>query len=126
MNLRPYSPGDWERLCAIHDAARVHELQASGLADAFLSLEQTAENEGLFDGEVVVAVLVDRQSRPAGVLADRCRDGADAGRHGTDAGHRHGETVGACAWSPRTPLPAGECARARIVRPRTFEIPARP
>jgi ribosomal protein S18 acetylase RimI-like enzyme len=57
MNLRPYSPGDWERLCAIHDAARVHELQASGLADAFLSLEQTAENEGLFDGEVVVAEI---------------------------------------------------------------------
>lgn len=84
MNLRPYSPGDWERLCAMHDAARVHELQASGLADAFLSLEQTAENEGLLGGEVVVAVLVDRQSRPAGVLADRCRDGADAGRHGTE------------------------------------------
>jgi ribosomal protein S18 acetylase RimI-like enzyme len=57
MNLRPYAPSDWERLCRIHDAARIYELQASGLADAFLSLEQTAENEGLFDGEVIVAEI---------------------------------------------------------------------
>jgi len=55
MNLRPYSSADWERLCEIHDAARMYELEASGLAAAFLTLEQTAENEGLFDGEVVVA-----------------------------------------------------------------------
>jgi ribosomal protein S18 acetylase RimI-like enzyme len=55
MNLRPYLPSDWERLSMIHDAARLHELQASGLADAFLSLEQTAENEGLFEGQVIVA-----------------------------------------------------------------------
>ncbi len=57
MNLRPYAPGDWERLCAIHDAARLRELLASGLSDAFLSLEQTAQNEGLFSGEVVVAEM---------------------------------------------------------------------
>ena len=55
MNLRPYSPTDWERLCLIHDAARVHELEASGLAAAFLTLEATAANERLFDGQVVVA-----------------------------------------------------------------------
>ncbi len=55
MTLRPYRSTDWPELCRIHDAARVHELQASGLADAFLTLEQTAENEGLFDGDVVVA-----------------------------------------------------------------------
>ncbi len=57
MTLRPYTSADWERLCVIHDAARRHELQASGLSDAFLTLEQTAENEGLFDGEVIVAEL---------------------------------------------------------------------
>jgi ribosomal protein S18 acetylase RimI-like enzyme len=57
MNLRPYVPGDWQRLCVIHDAARRHELQSSGLEDAFLSLEQTAQSEGLFDGEVVVAEI---------------------------------------------------------------------
>lgn len=57
MHLRAYGPADWERLCEIHDLARPGELRASGLEDAFLSLEQTAENEGLFDGEIVVAVV---------------------------------------------------------------------
>jgi ribosomal protein S18 acetylase RimI-like enzyme len=57
MILRPYLPTDWERLCCIHDAARVYELEASGLTAAFLTLEETAENEGLFDGEVVVAEI---------------------------------------------------------------------
>jgi len=57
MNIRPYLPSDWERLCAIHDAARVFELQAAGLMEAFLTLEQTGENEGLFDGTLVVAEL---------------------------------------------------------------------
>ena len=60
MNLRPYLPSDWERLCVIHDAARLHELHASGLADAFLSLEQTAEHEGLFEGQVIVAEVQGR------------------------------------------------------------------
>jgi len=59
MNLRPYLPEDWERVCLIHDSARMHELRASGLAEAFLTLEQTAEGEGLFDGEVVVAEIED-------------------------------------------------------------------
>ena len=54
MSLRRYVPADWERLCAIHDAARKGELEASGLLEAFLTLEQTAQSEGLFDGEVVV------------------------------------------------------------------------
>jgi DNA/RNA-binding domain of Phe-tRNA-synthetase-like protein len=39
----------------VHDAARICELEASGLGAAFLTLEATAGNEGLFDGEVVVA-----------------------------------------------------------------------
>jgi len=60
MKLRRYEPGDGEALCSIHDAARCDELRASGLADAFLSLEQTAENEGLFDGDVVVAEIEGR------------------------------------------------------------------
>jgi ribosomal protein S18 acetylase RimI-like enzyme len=55
MPIRPYAPTDWPRLCEIHDAARLQELAASGLLDAFLTLQQTAENEGLFDGQVLVA-----------------------------------------------------------------------
>jgi ribosomal protein S18 acetylase RimI-like enzyme len=55
MNIRPYLPADWKHVCVIHDAARRYELQASGLANAFLDLEATAKNEGLFDGAVFVA-----------------------------------------------------------------------
>lgn len=54
MPIRPYNPADWPDLCAVHDAARRHELAAAGLDEAFLTLEQTAENEGLFDGELWV------------------------------------------------------------------------
>lgn len=57
MNIRTYTNNDWPRLCAIHDAARVFELQAAGLPDAYLSLEQTGKNEGLFDGDIVVAEI---------------------------------------------------------------------
>ncbi len=53
--IRPYRDTDWPELSAIHDAARPIELAASGLSDAFLSLAQTAESEGLFDGELWVA-----------------------------------------------------------------------
>jgi ribosomal protein S18 acetylase RimI-like enzyme len=53
--IRPYAPADWPQLCVIHDAARRQELQASGLLDAFLTLAQTAWNEGLFAGTVRVA-----------------------------------------------------------------------
>ena len=55
MQLRPYLATDWPSLCAIHDQARMDELRASGLIDAFLTLEQAAENEGLFEHTVVVA-----------------------------------------------------------------------
>lgn len=54
MQVRPYHPTDWPRLCEIHDASRIHELQASGLADAFLTLQDTAEEEGLFDAQILV------------------------------------------------------------------------
>ena len=60
MRLRSYEPKDWPRLCAIHDLARMDELRASGLADAFIPLERAAANEGLFDHSVVVAEVDDR------------------------------------------------------------------
>lgn len=55
LRVRPYTPSDWPRLCEIHDAARQYELGAAGLSAAFLTLEQTAQGEGLFDGRLVVA-----------------------------------------------------------------------
>ncbi|MEM8718112.1 MAG: GNAT family N-acetyltransferase [Cyanobacteria bacterium P01_G01_bin.39] len=55
IHLRNYSPEDWDAIAVIHDRARLDELSASVGIEAFLSLEATAENEGLFEGEVWVA-----------------------------------------------------------------------
>lgn len=55
MKIREYATDDWIRICEIHDAARKDELSSAGLEDAFLSMEETAENEGFPDYEVLVA-----------------------------------------------------------------------
>ncbi|MEO0535798.1 MAG: N-acetyltransferase [Cyanobacteria bacterium P01_A01_bin.123] len=55
INIRPYESADWSRLCKIHDASRLDELGLTVGTDAFLTLEQTADNEGLFDAKVFVA-----------------------------------------------------------------------
>lgn len=57
MNIRRYASEDWKRVCEIHDAARRDELSAAGLEAAYLTLEQTAENEGFHDYEIRVAEL---------------------------------------------------------------------
>lgn len=58
--VRDYAPADWPALCRVHDAARMQELAASVGVAAFLTLEQTAEGEGLFDDRVWVAVSRER------------------------------------------------------------------
>lgn len=55
MQVREYRESDWPQLCEIHDRARRDELAANGLLDAFLTLQQTAYQEGLFDASIVVA-----------------------------------------------------------------------
>ena len=55
VTIRPYQAADWTRLCEIHDAARLDELGQTVGTDAFLTLEQTAENEGLFHNQLFVA-----------------------------------------------------------------------
>ncbi|MDY4297708.1 MULTISPECIES: GNAT family N-acetyltransferase [unclassified Xanthomonas] len=67
MTVRPYRAEDWARLCAIHDGARLEELQAAGLAEAFLPLPIAAEREGLFDYRVQVA---EAQGQVLGFVAD--------------------------------------------------------
>ena len=57
MNIRPYTADDWHRVCQIHDAARRDELAAAGLEAAYLTLEQTAHNEGFLDYAIQVAVV---------------------------------------------------------------------
>lgn len=59
IKIRPYRSADWPRLCEIHDSSRLDELDLTVGADAFLTLEQTAENEGLFDGQLMVAEVDD-------------------------------------------------------------------
>lgn len=70
--IRPYQPGDWDDICRIHDAARLDELRGAGLLEAYLDLAATYENEGLFDGEVWVAVA---DGRIAGFLAGGIEEG---------------------------------------------------
>ncbi len=57
--IREYQENDWTRLCEIHDEGRLNELEGSVDLGAFLTLEQTAENEGLFDDQLWVALLED-------------------------------------------------------------------
>jgi GNAT superfamily N-acetyltransferase len=57
VNIRHYNADDWQHICRIHDAARRDELAAAGLDEAFLTLEQTAGNEGFHNYEIRVAVV---------------------------------------------------------------------
>ncbi|SRR6056297_1739212 len=66
LQIRPYDPSDWPRLCVIHDAARKDELAYTVGVAAFRSLEETFEDEGLFDAELVVA---ERDGTVAGFAA---------------------------------------------------------
>jgi ribosomal protein S18 acetylase RimI-like enzyme len=60
ISIRAYEDADWEAIAAIHDAARLLELRMTVGEEAFLSLADTAENEGLFSGEVWVATRADQ------------------------------------------------------------------
>ena len=55
--VREYRPADWEAIARAHDAARLQELAASVGVEAFLTLEQTAHGEGLFDDRLWVACV---------------------------------------------------------------------
>jgi GNAT superfamily N-acetyltransferase len=57
VTIRPYEPGDWDAIQRIHDAARLDELRATVGLDAYLTLAETYENEGLFDDQAWVAEL---------------------------------------------------------------------
>lgn len=60
VTIRRYLDADWERLCEIHDRARLDELRGSFDLAAFLPLTDTAGPEGLFDGELWVECDADR------------------------------------------------------------------
>ncbi len=52
--IRPYTPSDWERICDIHDSARIDELNGSVDLAAFIPLKDCFEEEELFDDAVWV------------------------------------------------------------------------
>jgi len=66
IQVRAYKESDWQRLCDIHDAARKDELRGSVDMKAFKTLTETAENEGLFEGKVLVAI---HESELSGFIA---------------------------------------------------------
>lgn len=55
--IRDCKDSDWERLQIIHDKARMLELKAAGLTDAFIPLVEATKAEELFDYTVKVALL---------------------------------------------------------------------
>ena len=66
MEIREYGDEDWDSIAAIHDTARLEELRLTVGEDAFLTLEETADSEGLFDDELWIAV---EEDRPIGFVA---------------------------------------------------------
>jgi len=59
VTVRPYRSEDWDAIARIHDTARLGELRSSVGVEAFLTLAETHEEEGLFDGELWVAEVAD-------------------------------------------------------------------
>ncbi|WP_299958794.1 GNAT family N-acetyltransferase [uncultured Modestobacter sp.] len=57
IDIREYRSADWDAIARVHDAARLQELGWSVGVEAFLTLQQTAEDEGLFDDQLWVAEL---------------------------------------------------------------------
>lgn len=59
VTVRTFRREDWGAIARIHDAARLDELRVSVGVEAFLTLAETYEDEGLFDGALWVAEVRD-------------------------------------------------------------------
>ena len=57
LEIRDARLDDWGALGEVHDAARLQELAASVGVEAFKTLAETADDEGLFDDRLWVAEL---------------------------------------------------------------------
>ena len=67
IEIRPYQEEDWQRICAIHDAARPDELKGSCDPRGFVPIEQDSEVEDLKRSEKYVAVDADKEVGFVGV-----------------------------------------------------------
>lgn len=59
--IEKYDAQYWKEICRIHDEARKKELGYASLEDAFLPLEDVAEEEGLFEYKHIDVALLDNQ-----------------------------------------------------------------
>lgn len=55
--LRKYKYSDWEAISKIHDKARLDELRGTVNLNVFIPLSTAAFNEGLFNGEIIIAEI---------------------------------------------------------------------
>lgn len=57
LTIREYRERDWDRICAIHDAARHDELRGSVDPAVWRPLAEVAAAEGLFDSRIWVGEI---------------------------------------------------------------------
>lgn len=124
ITIRPYRAGDWQSLCHIHDRARLDELRGSVDPAAFLTLAETAEAEGLFDGAVWVACA---DERIVGFVAAHDDEitwlYVDPGYYRRGIGRRLLEhAVAQCGPTVGTEALAGNAAAIALYRSMGFEI----
>ena len=60
MILRPYTPDDFEAVCAVHDRSRPYELAGSTDPRGFRPMVEEADAEEFFVSETIVACIDDR------------------------------------------------------------------
>ena len=124
LGIRPYESEDWSAIAAIHDAARLIELRLTIGEEAFLSLAETAENEGLFRGEIWVAT---KDGRVVGFVA--FRDDEITWLYVDPAHHRQGigrallsHAVERCGPTARTETLLGNAPALSLYLSEGFEV----
>lgn len=61
ITIEKYDVRHWKDICRIHDEARKIELKLASLEDAFLPLEDVAQEEGLFEYKHIDVASLDNQ-----------------------------------------------------------------
>jgi ribosomal protein S18 acetylase RimI-like enzyme len=124
LSIRPYESDDWQAIAAIHDAARLLELRLTVGEEAFLSLAETAENEGLFSGKLWVATEDDVVVGFVAVLDDEITWlYVDPARHRQGIGRALlAYAVGQCGPVARTEALAGNEPALALYRSEGFEV----